>query len=118
MSETEDQSARSMGGRASAALDALEMAIWNRSVALMHQGEKLHNDAELTPERSHTILVSLLEQRKIFIGLKTQISQGVKAVHRINRRIDVKANEKATEDRVQTHGRNRFVRSKVGQIKT
>ena len=113
--DTEDQSRRDLGGRARLALDALEVAIWNRSVRILQQAEILQQNDELTLERSHTLMISLLEQRKIFSDLQSQVSAGVKAVLRINKRIDGKAAEKAEEERIRTHGRNRFTRSKVGK---
>ena len=114
MSAAEDQIKRDMAGRARLALDALEVAIWNRSVEILKTAENLSNNGTLTAERSHTLLISLIEQRRIDSGLKSQVSEGVKAVRRMNTQLDLVESKKQTETAARKQGRNRFVRSKAG----
>jgi len=110
-----DESTRNMGARARLAFDALEVAIWKRSVEILHDAEILSEKHELTIERSHAILISLLEQRKIAKNLQSQIADGVKAARRIDHRMEESAAVSKAEAAAVTHGRNRFTRSKVAQ---
>ena len=112
--EMEDQVRRDMGGRARLALDALDMAIWKRSAEIIARAEFLLERDELTLERAHSLLISLVEQRKMASSLQGQVSEGIKAAHRINRNADRISEQKAEEVRAKTHGSNRFTRSKVG----
>ena len=112
--EIEDQVTRDMGARASLALDALDVGIWNRSAEIISEAEILLRDGDLTANRALALLISLLEQRNIASNLKSQVREGVKAVHRINAKADKIADVESATKRVTTHGLNRFVRSKVG----
>ena len=112
--ELEDQVTRDMGARASLALDALDVAIWNRSAEIISEAENRLRDGDLTSERALALMIALIEQRNIASNLKSQVREGVKAVHRINAKADAIAEEEAGEARVKARGRNRFVRSKVG----
>ena len=114
MNELEDQVRRDMGGRARLALDALDVSIWKRSAEILKKAEHLAEQDELTLERAHTLMVALIEQRNIAVALQSQVSEGIKAVHRLNKKTDQVAEVKAQEERAKTHGANRFTRSKVG----
>jgi hypothetical protein len=108
-----DEMTRSMGSRAALALEALSVAIWKRSVEIMREAEIILSENELTPDRAQALLISLLEQRKIAQNLQSQISEGVKATVRINRDMDKASDEAKAEEVAATHGKNRWVRSKV-----
>ncbi len=112
--EIQDQVSRDMGARARLALDALDAAIWNRSAEIISKSEILMREGDLTPERALALLIALLEQRNIASNLKSQVREGIKAVHRINQKTDDIAEASASKERDTRRGMNRFVRSKAG----
>ena len=112
--EIEDQVTRDMGSRARLALDALDVAIWTRSAEIISEAEDLLRDGNLNSERALPLLISLVEQRNIASNLQSQVREGIKAVHRINRKADDIADAETATERIKSRGRNRFVRSKAG----
>jgi hypothetical protein len=111
---TEDQILRNMGARAKLALDAVDKAVWARSAEIIRRAETLLDTDELTQERAYSLLVSLLEQRKLSTDLDLQVKSGARAARRINLAADRAAEAEEKERDAKLHGRSRFLaRTKV-----
>jgi hypothetical protein len=113
MTQLVDETRRAMGLQASQALNAVEASVWERSSEVIRRAEALLEKSELTPEAALTMLISLLEQRRVCEGLRGQIKDGIRATQRVNARIDAQAERVRAEKEARLYGRNRFGRSKV-----
>lgn len=108
-----DYTRRELGVQSQLAVQAIETAVWSRSVELFRRAEGLYAESELTPERSQELLIGLLEQRKVLAQLVVQVQEGERANRRIVQQIEKETAETATEAARRANGGNRFFRSRV-----
>lgn len=100
---------RDLGAKSLVAHEALEAAIWRRSADTIQQAEAAYQAGELTAERAFTLLVALLEQRRLAATLEIQIEEGVRAAKRIEAREAAVAAEEKRAAQGAVIGRNRFL---------
>jgi len=105
----EDFAAREHGKQAQMALEVVEGLIEARGEATLAEAEAAYFDGKLTPERAYTLLVTLLEQRRLLLTLERDADQGVAAARRIQKSMDAQTEAVAAETVVSLRGRNRFM---------
>lgn len=107
----DDFAARERGKQAHMALEVLAGVIEARGEATLTEAEAAHLAGTLTPERAYALLVTLIEQRRLLIGLEHDADQGMAAARRIQKSMDAQAEATQTETVVAIRGRNRFMPS-------